>query len=129
MTVDIKLRRKKVVMPDEGRVIRVVWEDLLNPLRDETGQIIRTDVLNPVTGLLFPAYPEFVFSITIPDPAPTTQAEINLLVDNSAELQEAKRQAQSRANNIAAKTSIRNFVNVLNSSNKIDFEGTYVIPV
>jgi hypothetical protein len=27
-----------------------------------------------------------------------------------------------------AKTAIRNFVNVLNSSNKIDFEGTYVPP-
>jgi hypothetical protein len=129
MTVDIKLRRKKVVMPDEGRVIRVVWEDIFNPLRDENGIVIRTDVFNPATGLLFPAYPEFAFSIMIPDPAPATQTEVNALIDNSAELQEAKKQAQTRANNYAAKTSIRNFVNVLNSSNKIDFEGNYVIPV
>jgi hypothetical protein len=126
--IKIKLRRKKVVIPDEGRVIRVVWEDLFNPLRDENGVVLRTDVINTVTGLLFPQYPEFAFSITIPDPAPTTQAEINALVDDSAELQEAKRQAQTRANNMDAKTAIRNFVNVLNASNKIDFEGTYTIP-
>jgi hypothetical protein len=128
MPEGIKLRRKKIVMPDQGRTITVVWEDLYNPLRDENGVVIRTDVMNTVTGLLFPAYPEFVFQITIPNPAPTTQAEVDALIDNSPELQEAKRQAQTRANNITAKTSIRNFVNVLNSTNKIDFDGVYTIP-
>jgi hypothetical protein len=128
MVETIKLRRKKVNMPDGGRTINVVWEDLFNPMRDSNGAVIRTDVINPNTGQLIPEYPEFPFSITIPDPAPTTQAQVDALVDNSPELQEAKRQAQVRANNIAAKTSIRNFVNVLNAGNKIDFEGTYTIP-
>jgi hypothetical protein len=129
MPEGIKLRRKKVVMPDQGRTITVVWEDLFNPLRDENGVVLRTDVLNPVTGLLFPQYPEFAFSVTIPDPAPTTQAAVDALIDNSPELQEAKRQAQTRANNIVAKTAIRNFITVLNTGNKIDWDGPYTIPV
>jgi hypothetical protein len=129
MVVTIKLRRKKVNMPDQGRVITVVWEDLFNPLIDSNGVIIRSDIINPVSGLLFPQYPEFVYSITIPFPVPTTQAAINALVDNSPELELAKIAAQTRAENIAAKAVIRTFVNVLNSGNKIDFEGTATIPV
>ena len=128
MPEGIKLRRKKVNMPDQGRVITVVWEDLYNPLRDESGVIIRTDVLNTVTGLLFPAYPEFVRNIIIPTPVPTTKDEIDALIDNSPELTSVKEEAQARADNITAKTAIRNFVNVLNSTNKIDFDGVYTPP-
>lgn len=90
--------------------------------------IMRSDIINPVTGLLFPQYPEFVYTILIPTPVPTTQAAINALVDNSPELEQAKIAAQIRAENITAKTAIRTFVNVLNTGNKIDFEGTATIP-
>ena len=123
MPEGIKLRRKKVNMPDQGRVITVVWEDLFNPLRDESGVIIRTDVLNPNTGQLVPAYPEFVRNIIIPLPVPTTQAGVDALIDNSDELDSVKAEAQARADNITAKTAIRTFVNALNASSKIDFEG------
>lgn len=126
MPEGIKLRRKKVNMPDQGRVITVVWEDLFNPLRDENGVIMRSDILNPVTGLNFPQYPEFVRNIIIPNPPPTTQAEIGALIDNSPELESVKAEAQARADNIIAKTAIRNFVNILNGTAKIDFEGVYI---
>lgn len=128
MPEGIKLRRKKVNMPDQGRVITVVWEDLFNPLRDENGVIMRSDILNPVTGLNFPQYPEFPRNIIIPTPPPATQAEIDALIDNSPELESVKAEAQARADNLIAKTAIRNFVNVLNSTNKIDFEGIYTPP-
>lgn len=123
----IKLRRKIVNMPDQGRVIKVVWEDLFNPMRDENGVIKRTDVLNPVTGVLIPEYPEFPRNITIPTPPPKTRAEVDALIDNSPELESVKLEAQARADNITAKASIRTFVNLLNSSNKIDFEGVVTI--
>ena len=121
----IKLRRKKVNMPDQGRVITVVWEDLYNPLRDENGVIKRTEVPNPVTGLNFPEYPEFVRSIIIPTQVPTTRAAVDALIDTSPELASVKAEAQARADDIIAKSAIRNFVNTLNSTNKIDFEGVY----
>lgn len=109
-------------MPDDGRSIRVVWQDVANPLRDESGVVIRTSVINPTTGLLIPAYPEFEEMIAIPSPAPLTQDEIDDLI--APALENVKIRAQVRANNQADKTSIRSFVNALNLADRIDFEGT-----
>lgn len=113
-------------MPDEGRIIRIVWQDIGNPLRDADGVVIRTDVINPTTGLLIPAYPEFAETVAIPNPAPATQAEIDALITPA--LENVKIRAQVRADNIAARTSIKTFVNTLNVSDRIDFEGTVTLP-
>lgn len=122
----IKLKRLKVNMPDEGRIILIVWQDVANPLRDENGVIQRTDILNPATGLNFPRYPEFAENVAIPSPAPTTQGEIDALITPA--LENVKIRAQIRADNQAAKTSIKTFVNTLNVSDRIDFEGTVTLP-
>jgi len=122
----IKLQRLKVNMPDEGRIIRIVWRDIANPLRDENGAILRTDQINPVTGILIPQYPEFAETVAIPNPAPTTQAEIDALITPA--LENVKIRAQVRADNIAARTSIKTFVNTLNVTDRIDFEGTVTLP-
>lgn len=122
----IKLKRLKVNMPDDGRSIRVVWQDVANPVRDENGVIKRTSIINPVTGLLIPEYPEFEEIIAIPSPAPLTQDEIDDLI--APALENVKIRAQVRANNQADKTSIRTFVNALNLADRIDFEGTVTLP-
>lgn len=121
MMATIKLKRLKVNMPDEGRIISIVWQDVANPLRDPNGVILRTDQINPNTGILIPQYPEFVETVAIPDPAPTTQDEIDALITPA--LENVKIRAQVRANNQTAKTAIRTFVNTLNQADRIDFEG------
>lgn len=118
----IKLRRLKANIPDEGRNIRIVWQDLANPLRTPEGVIIRTDIPHPVTGVLIPAYPEFEEYVAIPADAQASQEYIDALILPA--LENAKRRAQVRADNIAAKTVIRTFVNALNQADRIDFEGT-----
>jgi hypothetical protein len=122
----IKLQRLKVIMPDEGRIIRIVWRGIGNPLRDENGVILRTDQVNPTTGILIPQYPEFAETVAIPNPAPATQAEIDALITPA--LENVKIRAQVRADNITARTSIKTFVNTLNVSDRIDFEGTVTLP-
>jgi hypothetical protein len=122
----IKLRRLKANTPDEGRSIQVVWQDIANPLRDENGVIRRSEIMNAAGTALIPYYPEFGETVAIPNPAPTTQEAIDALI--APALENVKIRAQVRANNTEAKTSIRTFVNALNQTDRIDFEGTVTLP-
>lgn len=118
---DIKLRRKKVVIPDDGYMIQVVWADVANPLKDESGNIIYTDKLNE-NGIRIPEYMEFVEYIQIPTNISISQTTIDELL--AIALESAKQRAQTRIDNLILKEALRPFVQVIDDSSKIDFEGT-----
>ena len=124
----IKMRRLRANSPDEGRSIVLTWEDRGNPMRDSDGNIILTDVLGQ-NGLPLPLYKEFPITVQIPYNLPTTAAERTTLVTalKDQALEQAKIQAQKRANDMADKEILRTLITTINTTLGIDFEGTVVI--
>ena len=121
----IKLRRLRASAPDDGRSIKITWEDRGNPMKDQDGNIIYTSVLGQ-NGLPLPQYYEFTEEVQIPYTIPATteerQAMITALKDEA--LERVKIRAQKRANDLADKNTLRSMITGLNHTVGIDFEGT-----
>lgn len=63
---NIKLVRTKVIIPDDGLKLHVVYEDQANPLKDSNGNVQLTSTLDE-SGNPIPEYFEFAIDIDIPE--------------------------------------------------------------
>lgn len=125
-TSDIKLVRKKASVSDFGRNLIFVYREMNFPLTDETGVVKFTSEIG-ADGNPIPEYYDFVVSVAIPSPMPTTVAlRQAMLNDLKAQADaQAKLIAQKRANDIVDKNKIKNIVKLLNDDTGVVFEGTF----
>lgn len=124
---DIKLVRKKAILPDFGRNLSITYIEKNFPLTDEAGNVLLSDKLGQ-DGLPLPQYYEFQVNVEVQTPIPPIaerQAFIDALKAQADEI--AKGIAQRRANDIVDKKKIDNIVKAINNDTGVVFEGTATI--
>lgn len=125
----IQLKSKSANSPDQSRNVIFGWIDKDNPLIDSDGNVMMSTELDN-DGNAIPQYMEFVISMLIPLPLPTTAAlRLTMMNDLKAQaLELAKAQASERAYNIADKNKIRALIRAINDAKGIDYSGPAVTP-
>jgi len=125
---DIKLVRKRAILPDFGRNLSITYKEKNFPLTDENGTVLMSQDLG-ADGLPLPQYYEFQVNIEVPSPIPSAanrQAFIDALKAQADLIAEGI--AQRRANDIVDKRKIDQIVKAINDDTGVVFEGTYIIP-